>query len=332
MLVLLLSSPAEAEDAGKLAFAARSAIKSASFVLDVTQHDSPSISPTKWTMHYYFDGTRRRFDKTSGQSTGEGDAVRESESESDGFLWSYNNLRPAGSAGVIAKMTSLGAIAPKLPTAVPDALWIGFIPSQVENFKGHSPQTFVDNESATDRSIRHGKLDGIACDVTEFRPPSGGLIRNWIARDLGASVLKVTSESKYEDGTMTVREVTSSVAKHAPSNLFFPQRVRFTKTVNGQLQQFQDIVVRDLKLNEPIAKEVFAFAGMGVPVGHPVSKFPNDPRGSLIWDGAEVIPVNPPKGYGYARWGFGRIALVGASALLAVLAGLCSWKWVVRSS
>ncbi|MBX9790447.1 MAG: hypothetical protein K2Y37_16125 [Pirellulales bacterium] len=184
----------------------------------------------------------------------------------------------------------------------------------------HSPiDEFLANPARKNTELRPEALAGRECMLVTITRLNGASVRAWIDPQRGPSVLRM--EVEFKDASRWLRNtIELEVAVDKPSGLWFPVKCHYErKSSRPREERTEDCTIQVISLNQPIPPEVFTFAGIGVPVGWPVSdRTRPDIDRQLAWDGQAVVTVERAADTARAATRTNVIYLAGALVLAAV--------------
>jgi len=208
---------------------------------------------------------------------------------------------------------------------------VGMAAADFLNLNHYPLDEVLANPARRNTAVRQEQLSGAACTVVTITRLNGGVIQVWIAPERDFSVLRMEGEISDGRGSKRFDTVDVDVALHEPSGLWFPVhshcRNGSRNDAGEKLERDEDCAIEVISLNQPIPPEVFTFAGIGVPVGWPVSDHTRpDIDGQLAWDGRAVASVERAADTARAATRTNVVYLVGA-LLLAAVASLLLWRF-----
>jgi hypothetical protein len=168
-----------------------------------------------------------------------------------------------------------------------------------------------------------------------LKNPVSSLVRVWIDPEKGPSVVKLeqSETALYKSGPKDqIFSATMELGQDPVTGIYYPEQIIHEHVLAGEIvtRNVADCVLA--RINQPIANEVFSFRGMNIPRGRSVAAIPQDPRGELVWDGAEVVPVSVPSqamfANGKVRW---KPIFLAISGLAAFLAAVLAWRATRKS-
>ena len=316
--VLLLSSTAEIAEVERLAVQQRREIKSGEVVVRAQYHDGKTIH-----LHIWWDGRSHRQDRFLGE-------FRDVQIWSDGRYLHWNNEpgdRPGSElVATVASDQDMGAWGAREPN---DPRRIGMSPSDFLNLVHYPVDEFLSNPARKGSTSEPAQQAGIDCTLVSMTNLHGGTIRSWIAQERGYGVLKMEIEVGSGE-RKRVSVVETDLALNEPSKVWFPQHFHTWSSKGEDVEYDEDGTVEVISLNEPIPPEVFTFAGVGVPIGWPVSdRTRPDVSGPQAWDGQAVVSVKRAADASRVASRVNFVYLFGA-ALLALVGAALMWRVLFR--
>ena len=321
--VLLLSSTADIAEVEHLAVQQRREIKSGEVVVRAQYGDGRAIH-----LHIWWDGDSHREDRFVGE-------YRDVQIWSGGRYLHWNNEpgdRPGAKlVATVASVKDTGVIGSREPN---DPRRIGMCPTDFLNLVHDPVDAFLSNPARKETTSEPAQQAGIDCTRVTMTNLHGATIRSWIANDRGFGVLKMEIEAGIGE-KKRVSAVETDLVLNEPSKIWFPthfhSRSFLGETPQGEaLYRDEDGTVEVISLNEPIPPEVFTFAGVGVPIGWPVSdRTRPDVSGPQAWDGQAVVSVKRAADASRAASRVNLVYLFGA-ALLALVGAALMWRVLFR--
>ncbi|MBX9790449.1 MAG: outer membrane lipoprotein-sorting protein [Pirellulales bacterium] len=307
-LGLVSLAAAEVADIEREAVEYRRAIRSGEVIV---RRDDPNGRAAE--LHIWWDGDSFRQDVSSGNGYRvvdvwhQGQYLHFSDEPSD----NGNKL-----VATVADANDRGAVGSKQPS---DPRRIGMAAVDFLNLVHYPLDEVLTNPARKNTTVRQDQLAGQECTLVTITRVNGGIIRVWIAPERDFSVLRMDCEISDGRGTKSFDTVDVEVALHEPSGLWFPVHSHCRNGVNDRIDCDEDCTIQVISLNQPIPPEVFTFAGIGVPVGWPVSDHTRpDIDRQLAWDGQAVVTVERAADTARAATRTNVIYLAGALVLAAV--------------
>lgn len=214
---------------------------------------------------------------------------------------------------------------------------IGFGPSNFLNLVNYPIDEFLGNPARIKTTTQKVNHDGNDCTEVAISRINGATVRAWIAPERGMNILRMVVVSAGEEELKLVDAVDVSASLHEPSGIWFPTRFHYQRSAGDQAveqvkteEEEEEGTVEIISLNEPIPPEVFTFAGVGVPIGWPVSdRTRPDVSGPLAWDGKSAVSVEHAADTARAATRVSFVYLFGA-ALLALVGAVLMWRVLFR--
>ncbi|NQT11803.1 MAG: hypothetical protein HQ582_03580 [Planctomycetes bacterium] len=239
-----------------------------------------------------FDGPKVRSDITERRQQEEPGSAAEwfrrthSRSE-DGFISWCDEITPTGDRDSVYVKALTYADDTDLDL-IPDPRQLGMSPLGFENSVHFTLESLVGNPERRDVSLSTLGWKGKECQKVEYESlADGSRVRFWVAPSLAYSVVRLEQEWHAEN-KQYVDAVESEIREYESSGLFFPVKCVTQRHIDGQISSEQVVDVVEMQLNKPIANETFSLAGMDIPAGVSVARFPLRDDG-LLWDGKDVV-------------------------------------------
>jgi hypothetical protein len=137
-------------------------------------------------------------------------------------------------------------------------------------------------------SLARAKLNGMDCWRIEYTGHNGLTIRAWYAADHGDSLVRLeglTQDKKMESS------IDCAVARVAGTDIWFPTQLSFQQKYEGKFLRKETVDIKISDWNKPVSDRIFSPQDMAIPPGTTVARTPSDPRGTLIWDGQDFVPI-----------------------------------------
>ena len=215
---------------------------------------------------------------------------------------------------------------PRMVGMAPDS-FANLVQYNLESFFGSGNRRQGEGDLAT-----RVMLDGAECLQSEYERNTGATIRLVVVPAMNFAPVRI--EAEFIANGVNYRDVVSVKNKfHEPSRTWFPANFRYERRLDDRIVELQEGKLTVESLNEPVSPEIFTLAGMGLPPGVHVSRFPEDEHlvGVNVWNGREVVheggddetvpaAVPPP---GSAR----PVILTFFSIVLAVIAAAALWRY-----
>ncbi len=208
---------------------------------------------------------------------------------------------------------------------VQDPRWFGIIPVDSNNLAySRGLHDVLGRPDRKRTEVTEEVLDGERCTRVEYERNDGTVVTLWVAPERDYNVVK--SSMAIAD----LRDLAeTTLARDEASGLWFPARVRYQRTMKGEVTHEEDLTIKVVHLNRPVDPKTFTPGGMDIPAGTPVVRHPRNERG-LEWDGRAIVsnkkespwssPAPPP-----TRWPW----VAGAIALMLIAATLL-WRATAR--
>jgi hypothetical protein len=169
---------------------------------------------------------------------------------------------------------------------------------------------------------------GIDCWEAEFSHPSGSDVRKILDPTKGFSV--VYDEASFgSEENFTLDTLECSLSQHQPSGIWFPSKCVYERTTGGKQISYEELEIEVVSMNEPLSDKIFQLAGMDIPPGRDINRGPPDPRGSVYWNGEQIVPVSasvrdlPEAEPERRRWLF-----IGVSVALSLITFSLLWRYL----
>ena len=190
----------------------------------------------------------------------------------------------------IFKTRKLRDFKPNMTQKIPDPHLFGIDPNDSRNIVSDTLGQILERPDRKRSSITNETLEGRHCWRLEYETNDGLVVRMLVDPEMDYNVVR----AELSRGSELVTSVESDVVRQTVSGLWFPERCRYRRWDNGKLTAKEDLRIRVIQLNKPVAPVVFTLAGMDIPPGTPVNEVPSSPvRGSLVWNGKELVRETP---------------------------------------
>lgn len=207
--------------------------------------------------------------------------------------------------------------------AMVDPRLAGLTPQDSPNFVHFHLESFIARADREPPSVRSEPLKGVDCWRVEFVTRDGCTVRYWVAPSQGNSVLRM--EFAFTNGgDHYVDSVTSDIRWNESTGVWFPETCVYNRLVNDKPHREEKLAIRVASFNQPIAPEVFDLKGMNITPGTLMQRIPHDPRGEVVWDGKEIVPLFSPTTTPSRSW-TRTILAINAVVLAIVAVGLSVW-------
>jgi hypothetical protein len=272
----------------------------------------------------WFDGSKIREDTLRPQSGGATGFYREVLCYAGGrrTFWS-DQIFPQGSVAVDYRDQEKPA---SLSETLVDPRLAGLTPMDSPNYIHFHLESFVARSDRQPPSVRSDPLNGVECWRVEFLTNDGSTIRYWVAPTQGNSVLRI-EHAFTNSGDRYLDSVTTEVKRYESAGVWFPASCVFRRLQNDKPLREEKLTIRVASFNQPIDPQVFELKGMNIPAGTLMQRVPRDPRGEVVWDGNEIVPLYSPIASPSRSW-TRTILLINAVVLAVAAAGL--WVWYLR--
>ena len=141
-------------------------------------------------------------------------------------------------------------------------------------------------------SMSEAAIDGKKVFVIE-RLSEKSRTRIWIAPSEGYCALR--SEIRAErPGRVSVSSVECRNRFSEERGLWFPELVKLTRTVNGQVEMHETVTVTNERMNVPVNPRTFTMAGLDIERGRLVRESDRERNHlpSREWDGQKLVPAS----------------------------------------
>jgi len=315
LLALVGLAAAEVADIERQAVEHRRAIRSGEVIVQCDYHNGRAAK-----MHIWWDGDSYRQDVSRGNDRRDvrvwhaGRHLHFSDELGD------NGNRLVASVALANDRNHVGFAEPNDPRR------IGMATADFLNLVHYPVDEFLANPARKNTELRQEQQAGRECTLVTITRVNGASVRAWIDPQRGPSVLRMEVAVDRPKG-QNVESVEVDLAKDEASGFWFPKHAHTESRTAGKLEREEDSTIEVVSLNQPIPPEVFTFAGIGVPVGWPVSDHTRpDIDRQLAWDGRAVASVERAADTARAATRTNVVYLVGA-LLLAAVASLLLWRF-----
>ena len=312
-LGVVILSAADVADIERQAVEHRRAIRSGEVIVKCDYHNGRAAE-----LHIWWDGDSFRQDVSRGNGYRDVDVWREGQ-----YLHFSDEPGASGNKLVasvaFAKDRHFVGVAER-----DDPRRIGMAAVDFLNLNHYPLDEVLANPARKNTTVQQEQLAGCECTLVTITRVNGGFIRVWIAPERDFGVVRMDCE--ISDGrTKSFDTVDVDLALHEPSGLWFPVHTNCRNGIGDRIEREEDCTIEVISLNQPIPPEVFTFAGIGVPVGWPVSDYTRpDIDRQLAWDGRAVASVERAADTARAATRTNVVYLVGALVLAAVA---LLWLW-----
>jgi len=328
LLAMLQAQTPEADSLNKKALDARRRITRGEW--RVVTRGEEQKEPYFFQATIYMDGKKIRWDYLypyEESHAERGKQWRRTSCFADTLLLSYLDRKEPNGATFVATVEDLNRVSNPLAHQHPDPRMIGMTPNAFETSHHFQLESYVGGPSEGTPKVSRDQIDDQLAWRVEYMHVNDCKVRYWIVPDKGYNVVKM--EAEFEgDGIRFCDRSQSDFALDAKSGLWFPQRYRFRRTENGTPTSFEDVEITTVSLNKPIAPRLFTLATMNVPPGTVVQRIPADPRGSVFWDGKDIVPMKETRPVGSGRSIASRWVLAGVSLVFAAVGCFAAWRYL----
>lgn len=171
-----------------------------------------------------------------------------------------------------------------------DPLEFGFLPTSVMMIKKWQLDTFVGSADREERKTYEADLQGLSCQVVEYRLPEGEVMRMWFSLDQAGNLVQIEEDSHGPKGHSILR-VFSTLIHHEAAGVWFPQKVLYESIFNGERVGVEEIVVDAARLNIDVRAEQFTAAALEAPAGTAYYEAVPALEVSREWNGKSLAPV-----------------------------------------
>ncbi|MBX9790448.1 MAG: hypothetical protein K2Y37_16130 [Pirellulales bacterium] len=306
-LGLVSIAAAEVADIERQAVEYRRAIRSGEVVVKCDYHNSRAAE-----LHIWWDGDSFRQDVSRGSGYRDVDVWHHGQYLNFSDKLSDNGHKIVATVAFAKDRHSVGITKPN------DARRVGMVTDDFLNLVHYPLDEVLANPARKNTELRPAELAGQKCTLVTITCLNGASVRAWIDPQRGPSVLRMEGEVDRPRGHHAA-SVAIDLALDEASGIWFPKHARTESRTAGKLEREEDCTIEVISLNQPIPPEVFTFAGIGVPVGWPVSDHTRpDIDRPLAWDGKAVVTVERAADTARAATRTNVIYLAGALVLAAV--------------
>lgn len=135
-------------------------------------------------------------------------------------------------------------------------------------------------------------LDGVPCRRLHWTSKVGVTFDAWVCPAQGNNVVRIEGASDPA-GRPSVRLSLRSEVVRVEGGVWFPQKVVFDLVEDGQPTAHEEIIVTEVRVNQPALAPAFTLAGIGLEDGRPVMM--PGPAGIGLWNAqaGAVVPYKP---------------------------------------
>jgi hypothetical protein len=249
------------------------------------------------------------------------------------FFWYSNQGRPGGSHNAMSVRDLAGV--DRKQWYVHEPLKLMLIPLWYRAGEHYHMESFVAPSKQAD--VRIEKVDwkgDPARKVTFKQGSSEAELEYVVVPSKGHNVVRMEQRSKSGDRLYV--DVVEANLKQVGRDIWFPDSVKYVRTVNGTRKDQEDLTIEVSQLNEPIDAALFSPVSMNIPVNTRVSRIPPDPRGELKWDGNNFVVMSNAEALGVpARPSSTKrlyLSLLALSITFAAAGGYIYWSRYLRPS
>jgi len=250
--------------------------------------------------------------------------------ERDGYVVRYS-FQIMDGAVMTVSLHEIDLLADPASMPVIDPRLLGLFPDSTPNGIMYHDESYLRRFDRDEPSLHEDTWEEMDCWRVEYVTLNDVRIRIWIVPAQGPSVVRMEQEwhaKGKRDGHFLDR-IEVGLSRVEPAGIWYPESIVYERTKDGVSleREVVDVVVRSM--NEPLDSSTFQLIGMGIPAGTPVSGY-LDPRGSVEWDGREIVATSvsdhflPPIEQEKRR----SLLLIGNAILLALLGAFFLWRYL----
>ena len=318
------------------AVAQRRAIRSAVLTARVTttmRQDERDVLRQR-TVKLWFDGDKRRADILTPDE--HATQSRDIRCVANGRHIYWSDRSGAGGGRIVVADHDIRLQKPPPGLAPIDPRMIGMACTSFANLEQfHLETCFLspDRKATAESPADRVESDGIECLESRYERHNGGRYRLLVAPSMDYCSVRIEAELATE-GVSYQGVVDVKNAFHERSQTWFPVEYRYQRINNDQVTDDETVTITVESLNEPVSTEIFTLAGMNLPAGVHVSRYPEDEHlvGVNVWNGQELVhegdadeavpAAAPPPGSAKP------VILTFFSIILAVIAAAALWRYL----
>ena len=170
-----------------------------------------------------------------------------------------------------------------------DPRLIGCSPVGFGHLHSQTYDSFLARPGRLDITAQSELLSGTPAAKLEWKRPEGMVQRAWIAREKGSRLIRAETDGVFRGAPLFDR-LESDVTKDEKSGVWFPKRVEFTRTVDGELKKREILEIRNARFNHNLNESVFMLEGLDIRPGAEIYDDTTDgPQIRRIWDGKAIV-------------------------------------------
>lgn len=174
---------------------------------------------------------------------------------------------------------------------IPHPRLVGMFPVDCLNLAHFQLESVIGRPDRQAPTMQRTTWNGMRCWKIEYVRKDGCKLEEVFAIDRGLTPVRLRCECQ-SGGSVSVDTLECEAVRAENSEVWFPSRCHYTHTRGGSLEREELLTVKIKDVNKPMPDRVFTPQAMGIPPGTQVSCFPPDPRGQLVWDGKDFVPMD----------------------------------------
>ncbi|MCY2952218.1 MAG: hypothetical protein NTU53_09615 [Planctomycetota bacterium] len=306
----------------------RRAIATGHFRIKYFYIDNQTGRRTDWVLTTYFDPLRVREEEKNG------DVVTTQIFGDEHYYW-YCDKKLPNSKGYALVMKDAADVQRSVDCYPHEPLKLMFHPLGYRAGHKINLEYFVGSAARIDLRAAQVTWEGQQAWKVSFSTKAGSQVAYWAVPSYGYSIVRMEKTWK-SDLTGPHSDAVQCTVQHVRDDIWFPKTVHYVGTMGGKQVRQQDLDIEVVSVNRSIDPRLFEPITLNVPPDTLVARVPRNPRGTLIWNGKEVVVATEEdivRQMAGVRSGstLRRMILLGISLLFAIAGGVVLWRRYLRT-